>query len=129
METLTKENFWDEIEQKYPKAMRHFKEWIDNYKAEHEWKGLFNANYNKEPWSNYIGGPEVTEAPKYHELPIAMQFGIFYQYMSYWRTLGGIITETGTICIESNIPNGMKMFVGMSLMIIEQKLGGGLVLP
>jgi hypothetical protein len=80
MESLTKENFWDEMEQKYPKAMKHFKEWVDRYKIENNWDYLFNANYNKEPWSNYIGGPETTEAPKYHELPIAMQFGIFLEW-------------------------------------------------
>lgn len=70
METLTKENFWDEMEQKYPKAMAHFKEWIDRYKSEHDWEDLFNHN------TEY----QDTLAPKYHELPIAMQFGIFLEW-------------------------------------------------
>jgi hypothetical protein len=82
METLTKENFWNEMEQKYPKAMAHFQNWIDEYKVANDWEYLFNANWNKEPFSNYIGGPEVTVASKYHELPIAMQFGIFLEYVS-----------------------------------------------
>jgi hypothetical protein len=79
METLTKENFWNEMEQKYPKAMAHFKEWVDNYKSEHYWNVLFN----------HISTDRVVPkgfdcAPKYHELPIAMQFGIFTEYMYYW---------------------------------------------
>lgn len=79
METLTKENFWDEMEQKYPKAMAHFKRWIDQYKEENNWYNLFNSGIHK---GHAVGFYESnkTEASKYHELPIAMQFGIFVEY-------------------------------------------------
>lgn len=89
METLTKENFWNEMEQKYPKAMKHFNEWIDSYKKKNNWEILFNAgwyagiatSYTKEgiPY-NYFNKHQT---PKYHELPIAMQFGIFIEYMHF----------------------------------------------
>jgi hypothetical protein len=76
MESLTKENFWNEMEQKYPKAMKNFKEWIDKYKSEHDWGNLFNAGMYRD---QYEWHPSTT-APKYHELPIAMQFGIFLEW-------------------------------------------------
>ncbi len=79
MDTLTKENFWDEMEQRYPKAMAHFKEWIDRYKSEHNWEQLFNhgAFMSGKIYPN----PHKVVAPKYHELPIAMQFGIFLEWI------------------------------------------------
>lgn len=70
---LTKENFWDEMEQKYPKAMKHFKEWIDGYKIANDWSVLFKAN--EKTMQIY------SSTYKYHELPIAMQFGIFCEYV------------------------------------------------
>lgn len=77
METLTKENFWNEMEQKYPKAMEHFQNWIDGYKNYHNWDKLFNSGHyiHDDKLPNW-----VSKAPKYHELPIAMQFGIFVEY-------------------------------------------------
>lgn len=74
METLTKENFWDEMSQKYPKAMKHFLNWIDGYKESNNWFDLFTTHLAPDKSGNW-------EAPKYHELPIAMQFGIFLQWM------------------------------------------------
>ena len=76
-DTLTKENFWNEMEQKYPKAMAHFKAWIDQYKTEHDWDTLFTGR--AEPRN--ITEPALY-VPKYHELPIAMQFGIFTEYVA-----------------------------------------------
>jgi hypothetical protein len=76
METLTKENFWNEMEQKYPKAMAHFQNWIDGYKQANDWKELFYEGDADGDHAYYH------DAPKYHELPIAMQFGIFLEYVS-----------------------------------------------
>lgn len=72
MEALTKENFWDEMSQKYPKAMAHLLAWIDQYKSEHNWGSLFNPEYSFQ---------HPSSPPKYHELPIAMQFGIFLEWL------------------------------------------------
>lgn len=85
MENLTKENFWDQLMEKYPEEMKRFCSWIDGYKERTDWKRLFNTGTD---YTGYIGIPgkpvtefkKVREAPKYHDLPIAMQFGIFLQF-------------------------------------------------
>lgn len=86
MESLTKENFWNEMEQKYPRAMAHFQNWIDGYKRANKWNRLFNGHATGE-------GAIV---PKYHELPIAIQFGIFLEYIcSYCESEGLTLGDTG----------------------------------
>ena len=75
---LTKENFFDEMMTKYPKAMKKFCDWIDEYKKEVGWDGLFNAGYCKclsEPirWVDSV-------VPKFHNIPYAMQYGIWIEY-------------------------------------------------
>jgi len=82
MEILTKENFWNEMEQKYPKAMKHFQNWIDGYKKANQWQLLFNGMVVTHLDSD-TKQPQYTFAPKYHELPIAMQFGIFVEFITY----------------------------------------------
>lgn len=109
METkiLTKENFWDEMEQKYPKAMKHFKEWIDNYKIEHDWDNLFNEgpidswNINSGSNANYKA------APKYHELPVAMQLGIFLEFASATVDQKEFTEEYGTNWMADMISEGL----------------------
>ncbi|SRR5258706_7209943 len=71
MENLTKENFWDQLMEKYPEEMKRFCTWIDEYKKRVEWNGLF--------CSQYTDGEKLL-VPKYHQIPIAMQFGIFLQF-------------------------------------------------
>lgn len=76
MKNLTKENFWNKISKDYPKAFKHFSEWIDVYKIENNWKNIFNPQF----WEN----PEqhrIYSTPKYHDLPTAIQFGIFIQFI------------------------------------------------
>lgn len=62
-ESLTKENFWNELYDKYPDKMKVFCSWVDEYKEKVNWEQLF-GNAGK----------------KYHDLPIAMQIGIFIQF-------------------------------------------------
>jgi hypothetical protein len=82
-ETLTKENFWNGMMEKYPKATKSFCDWIDEYKKAVNWDKLFNPHYNT---SNIrrAGNGEITSidysAPKYHDLPYAMQYGIWIEY-------------------------------------------------
>lgn len=87
MELLIKENFWNEMEQKYPKAMAHFNEWIDKYKTEHDWEQLFG----EDPPTGISEGNWI-KAPKYPELPIAMQFGIFIEW--YYETLKSLFPSS-----------------------------------
>lgn len=82
METLTKENFWNDLKEKYPEEMKRFCEWIDEYKKRVDWERLFASTIN-------------AQAPKYHDLPIAMQFGIFLQFAkeSWNQVEGPLATE------------------------------------
>lgn len=61
-QTLTKENFFNEMMEKYPKATGHFCKWIDEYKKAVSWNDLFR-------------GPS-----KFHDIPYAMQYGIWIEY-------------------------------------------------
>jgi len=58
---------------KYPEQMKVFCAWVDEYKARNEWGSIFKNGEDK--FVRDTGKPL-----KYHELPIAMQFGIFYQF-------------------------------------------------
>jgi hypothetical protein len=78
MESLTKENFWNELMEKYPEQMKVFCAWIHEYKKRVNWDELFN-----DITLETIQGIVVERrSRKYHELPIAMQVGIFFQFMA-----------------------------------------------
>jgi hypothetical protein len=62
MNKMSKENFWNDIESRWAGGFEFFKQWIDDYKKEVGWEKLF--------------GTQI----KYHDLPEAMQIGIFLQY-------------------------------------------------
>ncbi len=110
-ETLTKENFWDEMEQKYPKAMAHFKQWIDQYKRDNNWGYVFNPEFTIKTISERGNFSSLTHSwpPKYHELPIAMQFGIFTEYLYYTDTISIDLFSQADYCryIRSAIENGL----------------------
>lgn len=77
MEGLTKENFWNEMVEKYPLAMEKFSSWIDQYKKDNNWKALF-TNHDCECPSDYDSTIDLS--PKVHNLPLAFQVGIFNQF-------------------------------------------------
>ena len=117
METLTKENFWNEMEQKYPKATKHFQNWIDGYKNADSghYYALFNASITTHLDSD-TKQPVKTVAPKYHELPIAMQFGIFCEYGKLLEKTMGIAfyfdyqsTKTFEDCTKFSIIAAFKV--------------------
>lgn len=66
MEKLTKENFWNALYEKYSEV-QVFCDWIDEYKKRVGWNGQLFDNV-------------LRAAPKFHDLPIAMQWGIFQQF-------------------------------------------------
>lgn len=70
MNTMTKENFWNEIEQRWPGEFIEFKEWIDEYKKQVQWESLFPILPREHHYT----------AIKFHHLPDAMQLGVFIQY-------------------------------------------------
>lgn len=75
LENLTKENFWNDLQERYPEKMKEFCDWIDEYKKENNWNSLFK------PLPGYTGGAVGFKYPKYHDLPFAMQVGIFIQFV------------------------------------------------
>ena len=70
-ESLTKENFWNELYAKYPKGTQVFCDWIDKYKKSVNWTDLFR---------DHLNGDAKFSSPKYHDLPYAMQMGIWFQF-------------------------------------------------
>ena len=74
MENLTKENFFNKMQEKYPKAMYKFCKWIDEYKEKNNWGDLFKTPLEE-------GFRQLHYSRKYHELPLAMQVGIFMEFM------------------------------------------------
>lgn len=86
LEQLDKRNFWRAIKTRYPKSMTYFNLWIDSYKKYNDWGKLFNADIGYlHQWKNKHdsgGETRTTEAPKFHDLPFAMQFGIFTQFLA-----------------------------------------------
>lgn len=61
--SLTKENFWNEMMQKYPHSMAQFCEFIDWYKRHVSWDDLFRPGDD----SPFL---------KFHDIPFLMQIGI-----------------------------------------------------
>lgn len=88
-ENLNKENFWNELYVKYPSGVQVFCDWIDRYKHNNSWNKLFNGrldlaswNENEEQWV-YSGS---SDAPKFHDLPYAMQIGIWIEFLESIQT-------------------------------------------
>lgn len=93
IENLTKENFWNEMQEKYPKAMKKFCDWIDKYKSKHGWGRLFNAGYDSGYTLDRDSKMTTTQAPKYHELPIAFQYGMFIEFIGELYHSQGIVGD------------------------------------
>ncbi len=74
---LTRQNFWNNILQKYPELYKIFIEWIAEYKARPECDFIFFPSYDSELF------PEEQKLVEYFEnVPIALQIGIFLQYVA-----------------------------------------------
>lgn len=113
---LTKHDFWDEIELKYPKAIARFKEWINKYKSELNWDDLFNAGFEVD----FPTDIPATTAPKYHELPVAMQFGIFMEYFKeIYQKDKFDLDKIGTNLLFILMNNGPGNAIGYLLSYIE----------
>lgn len=80
-ENLNKENFWNEMLKEYPKAMNVFCHWVDVYKKRNNFNELFKADIAVA--INLRGGltPITSAAPKYHELPLAFQVGMWIEFL------------------------------------------------
>lgn len=117
METLTKENFWNRIKDLYPEAFKVFGQWVNNYKIDNEWVVLFNEgfiNFGKEInlQNDLVQHIPTSKAPKYHDLPVALQWGIFTQFV--YETLK-IIPNNG----ENRITLHCGSYIGEVKIVIE----------
>lgn len=115
MESLTKKNFWDEMSQKYPNAMKLFLEWVDEYKKVNNFLKLFNGgidytNYFKDESLQKHYTEDTTAIPKLHELPVAMQFGIFleWSYPFIWLYHSEGVVEGYRYAAEKSIHNILR---------------------
>lgn len=72
MENLNKDNFWNEIEQKYPVQFKYFSEWIDNYKESVGWDSLFGNNIDAVHYKQH--------QIKFHDIPLEMQLGVILRF-------------------------------------------------
>ena len=79
MERMNKANFWDKLETEYPEQMGDFKKYIDEYKRREDWANLFPGRiiYGDD---DVMGKYRQVIPVKFHDLPNAMQIGIFIQY-------------------------------------------------
>lgn len=76
MSNLNKENFWNELYAKFPRGTQIFCDWIDEYKKAEDWNKLFNSDSE---YQNAKG--KNAPAPKFHDLPYAMQLGIWIEFV------------------------------------------------
>lgn len=78
-DTLRKENFWNEMMVRFPKAMILFCNWIDAYKKQVGWEELFNGGA---AWRKKHVYGEIARSPKFHEMPYEMQQGIWICFVN-----------------------------------------------
>jgi len=100
MDNLNKENFWNDVYDKYPNATQVFCDWIDVYKKENNWDELFNAGHDTRG--------DLTEAPKFHDLPIEMQQGIWIKFVR--ETNPDWMSDSGDL-YEFNLEYEIKIFL------------------
>lgn len=74
---MTKDAFWQPIENRAPKTFKQFKDWIDGYKKRVGWDKMFHAGIQLSRSDD-----DITKAPKVHDLPDALQIGIFFQFLT-----------------------------------------------
>lgn len=76
MENLNKENFWNELMALYPNEVKHFCNWIDQYKKENDWNVI------------------VHSALKFHHIPLSMQLGILLEYSGLFRDSNPLVMQS-----------------------------------
>lgn len=77
---LTKENFWDATMKQFPKATKEFCQWIDKYKEAVNWNGIFGEHETRDTDTGKI--VSCGFAPKFHNIPYAMQQGIWIEFVN-----------------------------------------------
>jgi len=100
-ESLTKDNFWNELTKSYPLGTKVFYDWIDEYKKAVNWQDLFRDHLNADA---------KFSSPKFHNLPHAMQLGIWIFFLD----------EIGIIYYYDDLADsGLKEHITQTMKLIE----------
>lgn len=103
-QSLTKENFWNEQMGKFPKSMKIFCAWIDEYKKAVNWNGLFRESHDRDNKGEIVGGTK-----KFHEIPYEMQAGI---WIAFVKDLDKEFFEQSEYQYSFDLEEDIKMFFG-----------------
>lgn len=79
----------------HPKEMQVFCVWVDKYKERVHWKGLFSRYFKDQSKASQDHGYDGW--PKFHDLPIAMQMGIFAEFAAESENRDFQLTVRATI--------------------------------
>jgi len=83
-ENLTSENCFKALEAQYPLGFKCFLDWLDNYAEANNWDHVFNPLYRSERVnSSTCVAIQIGHGPKYRDLPLAMQTGIFIEFAAW----------------------------------------------
>lgn len=95
MDKMTKAGYWDQLMADYPDQMNDFCTWIDEYKRREGWAILFNTGrlLNRDLVQSLDTSIAIHD-PKFHDLPNAMQIGVFIQYTVEMGDIPFITLET-----------------------------------
>lgn len=77
MNNLSKENFFNERQRLYPKAMKLFCDYIDEYKKLVDWRSLFTTHDCDCP-CDYT---DFDISPKFHDVPFELQVGVIMAFV------------------------------------------------
>lgn len=100
---ITKEKYWNKWQEKYPDAVDAFCKWIDMYKAAIGWKTLFNSDSE---WQDANG--KNAPAPKFHDLPVAFQWGIFLQFISDYGIVDDMPYEFSGVVVHVHFESCLR---------------------
>lgn len=112
IDNLSKDNFWNEVEKKYPVAFKHFSKWIDEYKKETNWEELFG---NDHKYNHGIAGT------KFHDIPFDMQNGILARYeLELFNNHGGQGKKAYEFIAENQKVNLRSLFSEVQTKLVQR---------
>lgn len=109
---FSKNEFYNEIEKEFPEAFKKFSAWMDEYKKQVGWKKLFNEGISL-PAEQGMAGEDV-KAPKFHELPVDMQYGVLLRFYSE------TVNPEGAATVQAKATNVRFLFRTIETYIIHK---------
>jgi hypothetical protein len=104
MEGLTKENFFNQVEEDLPFAVALFCSWIDEEKIKIDWDEVFNGG-----WELPQCGGIQTQSPKFHELPFELQFGLISKFIYKYFPLENKFVEFDINRVQVELINRFRL--------------------